>query len=194
MLQRLVPLSEAKARLSELARRVRQQHERIMSTRNGEAEAVLLSVDDLEGLELTLEILGDTEAVHADIRKPGRARPGEKVLTSPPCERILLAAALPARDSGRDASPRYELRFQRAARRAIAERLPEAVAAAVLEFCDSALALSPHRVGKPLFGPLDGCHGARRGTYRIVYRIDEDSRTVHILDIDHRADIYRPRA
>lgn len=56
-----VPLSEAKARLSELARRVRQQHERIMLTRNGEAEAVLLSVDDLEGLEMTLEILGDAE-------------------------------------------------------------------------------------------------------------------------------------
>jgi antitoxin YefM len=56
-----VPLSEAKARLSELARRVRQQHERITLTRNGEAEAVLLSVDDLEGLEMTLEILGDTQ-------------------------------------------------------------------------------------------------------------------------------------
>jgi prevent-host-death family protein len=48
-----VPLSEAKARLSELARRVRQQHERIILTRNGEPEAVLLSVDDLEGLEMT---------------------------------------------------------------------------------------------------------------------------------------------
>src|SRR6516165_12779014 len=58
-----VPLSEAKARLSELARRVRQQHERITLTRNGEAEAVLLSVDDLEGLEMTLEILGDTDTV-----------------------------------------------------------------------------------------------------------------------------------
>ena len=58
-----VPLSEAKARLSELARRVRQQHERITLTRNGEAEAVLLSVDDLEGLEMTLEILGDSESV-----------------------------------------------------------------------------------------------------------------------------------
>jgi len=58
-----VPLSEAKARLSELARRVRQQHERITLTRNGEPEAVLLSVDDLEGLEMTLEILGDVEAV-----------------------------------------------------------------------------------------------------------------------------------
>src|SRR5947207_13680033 len=58
-----VALSEAKARLFELARRVRQEHERITLTRNGEPEAVLLSVDDLEGLEMTLEILGDTEAV-----------------------------------------------------------------------------------------------------------------------------------
>jgi antitoxin YefM len=46
-----------------LTRRVRQQHERITLTRNGEAEAVLLSVDDLEGLEMTLEILGDGEAM-----------------------------------------------------------------------------------------------------------------------------------
>jgi len=50
-----VPLSEAKAQLSELAGRVRQQHERIILTLNGEPEAVLLSVDDLEGLEMTEE-------------------------------------------------------------------------------------------------------------------------------------------
>jgi mRNA interferase RelE/StbE len=85
---------------------------------------------------------------------------------------------------------RYEIRFQAAARRAIAERLPEAVAAAVLAFCDAALADNPRRVGKPLFGPLAGCHGARRGTYRIVYRIDEASRVVHVLDVDHRSEIY----
>ena len=42
---------------------MRLQHERIILTRNGEAEAILLSVDDLEGLEMTEEILGDTEAV-----------------------------------------------------------------------------------------------------------------------------------
>jgi mRNA interferase RelE/StbE len=86
---------------------------------------------------------------------------------------------------------RYEIRFQAAARRAITERLPESVATAVLEFCEAALALSPRRVGKPLFGPLAGCHGARRGTYRVVYRIDEQARVVEVLDIDHRADIYR---
>jgi mRNA interferase RelE/StbE len=90
---------------------------------------------------------------------------------------------------------RYDIRFQPGARRAISQRLPETVAAAVLEFCDAALAVNPHRVGKPLFGPLTGCHGARRGTYRIVYRIDEPARIVHVLDIDHRSDIYhQPKA
>lgn len=58
-----VPRSEAKTHLSDLAKRVRQQHERITLTRNGQAEAVLLSIDDLEGLEMTLEILGDSESV-----------------------------------------------------------------------------------------------------------------------------------
>lgn len=87
-------------------------------------------------------------------------------------------------------SERYEVKFQPAARRAIAGRLPESVAAAVLEFCEAALALSPRRVGKPLFGPLAGCHGARRGTYRVVYRIGEEARVVEVLDVDHRADIY----
>ena len=57
-----VPLSDAKARLSELARRVRTQHERITLTRNGEPEAVLVSIDDLDGLELTLEALADADA------------------------------------------------------------------------------------------------------------------------------------
>ena len=90
---------------------------------------------------------------------------------------------------------RYDVRFQPAARRAISQRLPETVAAAVLEFCDAALAVNPQRVGKPLFGPLAGCHGARRGTYRIVYRIDEGTRTVHVLDINRRSDIYhQPKA
>jgi antitoxin YefM len=60
-----LPVSEAKARLNELARLVHTQHERFTLTRNGRAEAVLLSVDDLEGLELTLEILSDQDSVSA---------------------------------------------------------------------------------------------------------------------------------
>lgn len=87
---------------------------------------------------------------------------------------------------------RYEIRFQPAARRAIAERLPEGVAAAALKFCEAALAVNPHRVGKPLFGPPAGCHGARRGTYRIIYRIEENGRIVHVLDIDQRFSMDTP--
>jgi antitoxin YefM len=58
-------VSEAKARLNELTRLVHKQHERFTLTRNGRPEAVLLSVDDLEGLELTLEILADQDSVAA---------------------------------------------------------------------------------------------------------------------------------
>ena len=88
---------------------------------------------------------------------------------------------------------RYDVRFLPSARRAISHRLPETVAAAVIEFCAGPLAENPQRVGKPLYGPLAGCHGARRGTYRVVYRTDEGARTVHVLDIDHRGEIYRNR-
>jgi antitoxin YefM len=58
----MLPLSEAKARFSELARRVRTQHERVTVTRNGVPEVVIIDVDDLEGLELTLEVLADAAA------------------------------------------------------------------------------------------------------------------------------------
>lgn len=58
-------VSEAKARLNELARLAHAEHERFVLTRNGRPEAVLLSVDDLEGLEITLEVLGDGTSVAA---------------------------------------------------------------------------------------------------------------------------------
>ena len=87
----------------------------------------------------------------------------------------------------------YRVVLRPAAVRAL-QRMPMKISAACWEFIHGPLAENPHRVGKPLFGPLAGCHGARRGTYRIVYRIDENTRTVHVLDIDHRADIYhRPQ-
>jgi mRNA-degrading endonuclease RelE of RelBE toxin-antitoxin system len=88
---------------------------------------------------------------------------------------------------------RYLVELLGPARRSIAEQLPEAVAAAVVQFCTSPLAENPQRVGKPLFGPLEGCHGARRGTYRIVYRIDDEQRVVLVLDVAHRRDVYGHR-
>ncbi|MGH3771720.1 MAG: type II toxin-antitoxin system RelE family toxin [Pseudonocardiaceae bacterium] len=69
--------------------------------------------------------------------------------------------------------------------------MPEA--AAVLDFLDGPLAEDPLRVGKPLVGPFAGCLGARRGTYRVIYRVDLDRRTVQVLDIDHRSSVYRGR-
>jgi mRNA-degrading endonuclease RelE of RelBE toxin-antitoxin system len=78
------------------------------------------------------------------------------------------------------------------ARRAI-DRLPDRVAIAVLDYLVGPLLENPHRVGKPLRGDLAGLHSARVGAYRIVYQIDQAGRTVRVIYIDHRADIYRPR-
>jgi mRNA-degrading endonuclease RelE of RelBE toxin-antitoxin system len=72
------------------------------------------------------------------------------------------------------------------------DRLPISVAAAVLETL-SAIAANPRRLGKPLRFELEGCLSARRGPYRVVYRIDDASRTVSVLAVAHRADVYRPR-
>ena len=84
-----------------------------------------------------------------------------------------------------------ELRTTPTVRRALADRLPEAVAVAAYEFITGPLLREPYRVGKQLMPPLDDRHSARRGTYRIIYRIDEESRTVTVVDIDHRRDVYR---
>ena len=86
----------------------------------------------------------------------------------------------------------YDLVLTPPAVRAIRSGLPEAVAAAVIEFLAGALIDNPHRVGKPLRGDLTGIHSARRGTYRVLYRIKEDSREIVVLRIDHRSDAYRP--
>lgn len=85
---------------------------------------------------------------------------------------------------------RFELVLTPPARRAIQQRLPESVAAAVVEFLTGALIDNPHRVGKSLRGQLVGIHSARRGTYRVLYRIDERDREVVVLRIEHRRDVY----
>lgn len=87
---------------------------------------------------------------------------------------------------------RYEIALTPPARRAIAEELSEAVAAAVIDFMTTALLDSPQRVGKPLRDDLDGIWSARRGTYRVLYRIREDPREVVVLRVDPRRDAYRP--
>ena len=87
----------------------------------------------------------------------------------------------------------YEPVLTPPARRALQSTLPEGVAAAVIEFITGALVENPRRVGKQLHGDLAGIHAARRGTYRVLYRINDVEREVVVLRIDHRGDIYRPR-
>jgi mRNA interferase RelE/StbE len=78
------------------------------------------------------------------------------------------------------------------ARRALS-RMPEKAATAAVEFLYGSLSANPHRVGKPLKLALAGLHSARRGDYRIIYRIDQQKRQVEVIAIEHRSDAYRPR-
>lgn len=86
----------------------------------------------------------------------------------------------------------YELVVTPPAARAISEQLPEPVAAAVIEFLTTSLVYEPRRVGKPLRRELAGILSARRGTYRVLYRVRDDTREVIVLRIEHRSDVYRP--
>lgn len=92
---------------------------------------------------------------------------------------------------GRQGSEPYSVALSGQARRNIYENLPIDVATAAMETIDGSIAVNPYRAGKPLNEPFDGYYSARRGTYRIVYRIDEAKRQVEIHSIRHRRDVYR---
>jgi mRNA interferase RelE/StbE len=86
----------------------------------------------------------------------------------------------------------YELVLTPPARRALTSTLPESVAAAAIEFLTTSLVSNPLRIGKPLRFELDGIWAARRGTYRVLYRINEKTREVIVVRIEHRRHAYRP--
>jgi mRNA interferase RelE/StbE len=85
----------------------------------------------------------------------------------------------------------YDVVLARPARRALTDELAVKVATAAWELIDGALRDNPRLVGKPLRAPFDGQWVARRSTYRVRYRIDEDRHVVTVLDIRARADAYR---
>lgn len=88
-------------------------------------------------------------------------------------------------------APRWELVVAPSADRTFA-RLPEKAAAAVVEFLLGPLVEDPRRVGHQLRRELEGLWAARRGPYRVVYEIRDETKEVHVLRIDHRSDVYRP--
>ncbi|MGH8968883.1 MAG: type II toxin-antitoxin system Phd/YefM family antitoxin [Actinomycetes bacterium] len=75
-----LPLSEVKARLSEIADEVDRTHERVHVTRNGREYVVLLSAEDLDSLEATIELLADQDAV-ARVREAEAAVAGGQLTT-----------------------------------------------------------------------------------------------------------------
>lgn len=76
----VLPLAEIKKHLSEIVDGVEQRHDRVLLTRNGRPAAIILSPDDLEALEETLDILSDPKAMR-EIRKAERDVEAGRVVT-----------------------------------------------------------------------------------------------------------------
>ena len=87
----------------------------------------------------------------------------------------------------------YEIEIKARALKAIHEKLPVKVVDVVWYFIRGPLAENPKRVGKKLDAPFIDMWTARRGDYRIVYRINEDKHLVTVLDVDHRSHVYAVR-
>jgi mRNA interferase RelE/StbE len=73
------------------------------------------------------------------------------------------------------------------------DELPAKIREAALAAVFGPIAKNPARLGKPLFGELEGLRSARRGDYRIIYQIVEEEKAIIIHRIQHRRDVYRPR-
>ena len=86
---------------------------------------------------------------------------------------------------------RYQLVLARSAVVTLAEKLPEKVALAVFAFIQGPLRDNPQRVGKRFREPLAPAYAARRGSYRVLYFIDDTTKTVRVTAIAHRSDAYR---
>jgi mRNA interferase RelE/StbE len=71
--------------------------------------------------------------------------------------------------------------------------LSEKVASAVLEGLYGSIARDPWRMSKPLQDELAGLRVARRGEYRVAFRVDESKHLIVVRRIDHRRDVYRLR-
>jgi len=70
---------------------------------------------------------------------------------------------------------------------------PPRVADPLVAFIFGSLAAAPRRRGKPLQRELVGRWSARRGDYRIIYSLDDDTKTMYVLKIAHRSVVYRPQ-
>lgn len=84
----------------------------------------------------------------------------------------------------------WEVVFSPGADRAL-QRLPHKVATAVAAFVVTTLPTDPDRLSKPLRYEFEGWRVARRGHYRVTFRIRDDTAVLYIGRIEHRAHVYR---
>ena len=86
----------------------------------------------------------------------------------------------------------YAVVWSSPARRSIGT-LAEKTATAVVEYVYTVVAENPQQAGHVLHFELEGMYSARRGDFRVIYKIDDTASTVLIVAIGHRSDIYRAR-
>ncbi len=83
----------------------------------------------------------------------------------------------------------YRLTYKQSAQDDIA-KLPLTVRRTVRQAIEARIATDPIQYGKPLHFSLKGHRRIRVGDYRIIYRVDEETKSVYIVPIGHRKDIY----
>lgn len=88
---------------------------------------------------------------------------------------MWYAAWKRSRPSGQVSDSQYKLVVSATAAPAIRETIPEAVAFAVIDFITAPLIDNPKQMGAPLLHQLESVWSARRGTNRILYRVDDDN-------------------
>ncbi|HEX8081667.1 MAG TPA: type II toxin-antitoxin system RelE/ParE family toxin [Jatrophihabitans sp.] len=89
-------------------------------------------------------------------------------------------------------TPGYRTVLTAAALRSL-QAVPPRIAEPLVAFVFGSLAEDPKRRGKPLQGELTGQWAARRGDYRIIYRLDADTKAMYVVKVARRADVYRSR-
>ena len=89
-----------------------------------------------------------------------------------------------------DESPVWSVLVTVAAARSL-EGLPEKNATAIVEFITATLPTNPHRLSRPLRYELEGWRVARRGDYRVTFRLEEEQHTIVVGRIEHRRDVDR---
>ena len=179
-----LPLATVKNRLSEVVDRVEREHGRVVITKHGRPAAVVMSVEDLESLEETLSILSDPKLMR-------RIRKAEAEIAAGEAEELTADQAL-ALASNRTDGRRLRSRVGTLSEAGLGEVAREGRYRRRRVHLWG-LADNPQRVGRALHLELAGLHAARRGDFRVAYRIDESLRRLTVLLIDHRADVYRRR-